>query len=44
MKKILCTGVLALILLGLTACGGKKQVDYNVTEGNGDKLLSLDNF
>ena len=32
-KKILYTGILALTLLGLTACGGKKEVDYNVTEG-----------
>lgn len=32
-KKILYTVVLALTLLGLTTCGGKKKVEYNVTEG-----------
>lgn len=31
-KKLLCTGIITLAILSLTACGGKDRVDYDVTE------------
>ncbi len=39
-KKILCIGILAIALSGLTACGDKKKVDYDVTDGNGNSQVT----
>lgn len=43
-RKSIYIGIMTIALIGLTACGGKKQVDYNVTETNGGNAEITENI